>query len=311
MSLTMEERNITPSEAYPGDKTTTKAAEPELLKVEITGDRYTSKEFKDQEWTHMWRRVWMIAGMADDCAAPGDFFTCDLGHEPLLFVRGKDGINGFYNICQHRGAKLVLQEKGSMDSFSCIYHGWKYGLEGELVEAQDRDDFERDPCEHVRLADFRTEIFAGFVWYCLDDDAPGLDDFLGDMKEQLESWQLNDGFRVEHFTVELPCNWKVVIDNFQEGYHIRTLHPQLMETVNENKESVQYDLYDGGHSRMILLGCDPSPNFKPQNTLPDSITHMLTKWDIDPEAYKDRHGEIRPALQKSCLLYTSPSPRDS
>ena len=84
MSLTMEERNITPSEAYPGDKTTTKAAEPELLKVEITGDRYTSKEFKDQEWTHMWRRVWMIAGMADDCAAPGDFFTCDLGHEPLL-----------------------------------------------------------------------------------------------------------------------------------------------------------------------------------------------------------------------------------
>lgn len=299
MSLTIEERNITPSEAYPGDKTTTKAAEPELLKVEITGDRYTSKEFKDQEWTHMWRRVWMIAGMADECAAPGDFFTCDLGHEPLLFVRGKEGINGFYNICQHRGAKLVLQEKGSMDSFSCIYHGWKYGLEGELVEAQDSDDFERDPCEHVRLADFRTEIFAGFVWYCLDDDAPGLDDFLGDMKEQLESWQLNDGFRVEHFTVELPCNWKVVIDNFQEGYHIRTLHPQLMETVNENKESVQYDLYDGGHSRMILLGCDPSPNFKPQNTLPDSITHMLTKWDIDPEAYKDRHGEIRPALQKS------------
>ena len=299
MSLTMEERNITPSEAYPGDKTTTKAAEPELLKVEITGDRYTSKEFKDQEWTHMWRRVWMIAGMADECAAPGDFFTCDLGHEPLLFVRGKEGINGFYNICQHRGAKLVLQEKGSMDSFSCIYHGWKYGLEGELVEAQDSDDFERDPCEHVRLADFRTEIFAGFVWYCLDDDAPGLDDFLGDMKEQLESWQLNDGFRVEHFTVELPCNWKVVIDNFQEGYHIRTLHPQLMETVNENKESVQYDLYDGGHSRMILLGCDPSPNFKPQNFLPDSITHMLTKWDIDPEAYKDRHGEIRPALQKS------------
>ncbi|MEE3080586.1 MAG: SRPBCC family protein [Pseudomonadota bacterium] len=299
MSLTMEERNITPSEAYPGDKTTTKAAEPELLKVEITGDRYTSKEFKDQEWTHMWRRVWMIAGMADDCAEPGDFFTCDLGHEPLLFVRGKGGINGFYNICQHRGAKLVLQEKGSMDSFSCIYHGWKYGLEGELIEAQDRDDFERDPCVHVRLADFRTEIFAGFVWYCLDDDAPGLDDFLGDMKEQLESWQLNDGFRVEHFTVELPCNWKVVIDNFQEGYHIRTLHPQLMETVNENKESVQYDLYDGGHSRMILLGCDPSPNFKPQNTLPDSITHMLTKWDIDPEAFKDRHGEIRPALQKS------------
>ena len=299
MSLTMEERNITPSEAYPGDKTTTKAAEPELLNVEITGDRYTSKEFKDQEWTNMWRRVWMIAGMADDCAAPGDFFTCDLGHEPLLFVRGKGGINGFYNICQHRGAKLVLQEKGSMDSFSCIYHGWKYGLEGELIEAQDRDDFERDPCEHVRLADFRTEIFAGFVWYCLDDDAPGLDDFLGDMKEQLESWQLNDGFRVEHFTVELPCNWKVVIDNFQEGYHIRTLHPQLMETVNENKESVQYDLYNGGHSRMILLGCDPSPNFKPQNTLPDSITHMLTKWDIDPEAYKDRHGEIRPALQKS------------
>ncbi|MCL2915513.1 Rieske 2Fe-2S domain-containing protein [Shewanella corallii] len=288
-----------PAEVYPGDSNLEKAPEPEMKYIPVTGERYTDKGFMSLEWEHVWRKVWHIAGPVTDCAHEGDYFTTELGPESLLFVAGPQGrIQGFYNVCQHRGARLVLNEKGSVSSFSCLYHGWRYYLDGRLADAQDREDFDSDPCSHVQLNKIRTQCFAGFVWYCLDDDAQDLDAFLGPIKSQLQTWKMEEALRVEHFTVELPCNWKVVIDNFQEGYHIRTLHPQLLETVDENKEAVQYDLYPGGHSRMVLLGCHPSPNLQPPDIVPQVLVQMLAKWGLSADDFSGRLEQIRPALQR-------------
>ena len=288
-----------PAVVYPNDETVQKVAEPDFAEVKVTGNRYTSKDFMQKEWQHVWKKVWMIAGMAHDCEEPGDYFTCDLGKENLVFVKNEQGdIQGFYNVCQHRGAKLVLNDKGQMNQFSCLYHGWIYNTDGQLVDLQDPEDFNCDPKNNVHLRKVKTEVFSGFVWYCLDDESPSLEEFLGPMHEQLMSWQLNDSLRVEHFTVGLPCNWKVIIDNFQEGYHIPTLHPQLLETVDERKEAVQYDMYPGGHSRMILLGCNPSPNYQPSDEVPPSLVSILEKWSMNVDDFHSDLQSIRPALQK-------------
>ena len=92
-----------------------KAPEPPLgTDPIITGERYSTTDFAQREWDHMWTRVWQIAGRADQVPEPGDYITYDIGHESIICVRGSDQrIRAFYNVCQHRGNQLVTAEMGS------------------------------------------------------------------------------------------------------------------------------------------------------------------------------------------------------
>ncbi|PYX45579.1 MAG: hypothetical protein DMG79_19020, partial [Acidobacteria bacterium] len=80
-------------------------------------------------------RTWQVAGHASRVTNPGDFFTIELMGEPLLFVRGLDGVlRGFYNVCRHR-AGPPAEGCGSRKLFRCGYHGWTYALDGTLLSA--------------------------------------------------------------------------------------------------------------------------------------------------------------------------------
>jgi hypothetical protein len=71
--------------------------------------RYTSREFMEREWQHLWPRVWLLAGVVSDIPQPGDYFTYDHGHESFVVVRQQDmGIKAFYNVCPHRGNRIAL-----------------------------------------------------------------------------------------------------------------------------------------------------------------------------------------------------------
>ena len=98
-----------------GEAAAAKAPEPALQWTPITADRYTSAEFAQREWDCVFSRVWMVAGLANDIPESGDYLTCEIGRESLLFVRGEDRIvRAFYNVCQHRGNRLVGSESGSV-----------------------------------------------------------------------------------------------------------------------------------------------------------------------------------------------------
>ena len=74
----------------------------------LEGYRYTSREFAEQEWEHIWTRVWLLLGREDEMPEPGDWQQEEVGRESILMVRQKDrSIKAFYNICQHRGQRLV------------------------------------------------------------------------------------------------------------------------------------------------------------------------------------------------------------
>src|ERR1700730_12310687 len=78
---------------------------------------------------------WQVVGHRDQTANPGDYFTTELGGEPLLIVRGPDGeLRGFYNVCRHR-AGPPAEGCVSRKLFRCGYHGWTYSLDGSLIRA--------------------------------------------------------------------------------------------------------------------------------------------------------------------------------
>jgi phenylpropionate dioxygenase-like ring-hydroxylating dioxygenase large terminal subunit len=280
---------------------TEKAPEPQLRPDPIAGERYTSRDFMEREWQRMWTRVWNIGCLASELARPGQFVTCDFGRESLLFTRAEDGeVRGFYNVCQHRGNRLVQSESGSAHTFFCSYHGWLWSASGELLRVQDADDFPQgDPCGRMRLAPIRVETWAGFVWFNLDDDAEPLAEFLSPVAGQLDTYQMHNMVRTHHITLEADCNWKVVQDNFNESYHIPTVHPALKYFLDDTHQNTQFDLYPKGHNRMLMRGGGPGPRAADEEEA--ALKFMkgeLEAWGLCADDFRGRLPEMREALQR-------------
>ena len=97
----------------------------------ITPERYYSKEFMETEWENLWSKAWLIAGPTSDLTKNGDYFVFEIGRESFLIKRNeRSHIKAFYNVCSHRGNKLILNERGNLSTFSCSFHSWKYDWMG-------------------------------------------------------------------------------------------------------------------------------------------------------------------------------------
>ena len=260
----------------------------------ITGDRYWSKEFMQREWDHMWTRVWHIGGRLAEIPNPGDYVVHNFRHESVLIVRQDGGgVRAFYNVCQHRGNRLVWNESGSVAAFTCAYHGWRYALDGRLAFARDPENFAKgDPCGRIKLSELPCGTFGGFVWYSMDPQARPLADYLDPIPRLFANRDMDKMTRVLWRRIKVDTNWKFASDNFNESYHLPDVHPSMGIYVVEHYTGHRFEIYPSGHNRVIELG-HPSP--RPIKS--DIWENTLKAWDIDPAAYAGRPVEARLALQ--------------
>ena len=252
----------------------------------ITPERYYSRQWMEDEWENLWTKIWHVAGREQQLQEPGDYIVHDFMHESVIIAKQKDGsLKGFYNACGHRAQRLVWGE-GSQEHFFCPYHGWKWDLDGALLDACDRDDFPEDPVGKIRLIEVRVDTWAGLVWYTMDDEAPGLMKYLEPWPEIYKNHQFDKTVRARWIRVALDCNWKFWSDNFNESYHTRTAHPQVPPSIDQDHFTSRYEMYPMGHARIIQMG---RPSLR--DRVPAGEHHpyddYLRQWDIDPEAYPD------------------------
>jgi len=253
----------------------------------ITGDRYTSKEFMQREWDHMWTRIWHVAGRTAELEEPGDYIVHDFMNESVFCVLQDDGsIRAFYNSCRHRGMRLV-SASAAADSFKCPYHGWIWGKDGLLNYAQDQHDFPQgDPCGKLRLNEVRCATWGGFVWYTMDDNAPELLDYLAPMPEIYQNYPMDTAVRVFWMKIDLNTNWKFATDNFSESYHTRTAHPQVPPYIDQDVDTARHEMFPGGHGRTVQP-MRPSLTDRLPEGAPHPYDDILRQWDIDPAQYPD------------------------
>ena len=232
-------------------RTTTNGAGGALARHDgIPKERYTSREFAELEWRHMWSKVWLMAGRTSDIPEPGDYFTFEIGPESILVIRQPDGsIAARYNVCMHRGNRLREPGRGHASEFSCLFHGWRYAIDGTLLQALDAETFPQGtPCDRLSLRPVRCETWAGFVFVCLDPDVEPLADFLGIVPSHLDVYGFERWKIAFDCTIEIACNWKTSVDAFNEAYHISATHPWTIAFSDDTR--TQYDCYDK-HTRMI------------------------------------------------------------
>jgi phenylpropionate dioxygenase-like ring-hydroxylating dioxygenase large terminal subunit len=272
---------------------------PKIGNHPIPGERYTSRAFFEREFESMWTKVWLLLGREDEIRNPGDWQREDVGPESILMVRQHDGsIKAFYNVCQHRGNRLVFDEKGHVRRFICKYHSWAYLPDGTLNFAQDAEDFAQgNPCGKVTLRSLPCETFAGFIWVNMDPNAEPLRDYLGPIWDDWNMYPVAQMKRYLAYTVNVPCNWKVIQDNFNESYHLRSVHPEASVQIEEGYRDTQFDMCDEGHSRMVMHAGYPARSLEGRK-LRTPLEHLMRAWELDPETFRGRERDIRPALQQ-------------
>ena len=276
----------------------------------LEGYRYTSRSFFEQEWEGMWTKVWLLLGRESELPNPGDWQMEPVGPEEILMVRQKDGgVKAFYNVCQHRGNPLVEDSKGSVRRFVCKYHSWAWMPDGELNFAPDREDFpEGNPCGKVRLQEVACETFAGFIWVNMDPNCVSLKEYLGPIWSE---WQLRDIHtwkRTLANTMWLPCNWKVVLDNFNESYHVPTVHmgattetnrKEIRGHINTYFKETRFDLSNEGHNRMIMEGGYGVGSTDKDGNILEPLAGQLRYWDLDPADFRGQPEKTRVAIQQA------------
>jgi len=202
--------------------------------------RYTSPQFSSLEQERLWTRVWQVACREEEIAEVGDYFEYLIGDQSILVVRSApDVVRAHHNTCLHRGTRLAAGV-GHLDDecIRCRYHAWRYDLDGNLIEVVDPGEFDPIP-QDLCLGRVRADRWGGFVWVCMDPGAPPLLDYLDPLPSLLAPYHL-DRMRIRTYLgTVLPANWKVVVDAFNEGYHVQGTHPQILPWTDD--VSLEYE----------------------------------------------------------------------
>lgn len=189
-------------------------------------EEYASPRRLAQEKAELFRRLPVVAGHRSQCAAPKDFFTEDLAGVPVLVSRQEDGtVKAFLNVCRHRGSKVTFEECGQRRAFTCPYHAWTYRADGSLSHVPYDDGFVGLDRSSAGLIELPVEERHGLIWVVLTPGEPiNVGAYLGDLDEELASFDIGDYFVERSTVLRADINWKIVVDGFLESYHIRSLH---------------------------------------------------------------------------------------
>lgn len=193
----------------------------------IPVEPYVSETWLAAERRVLFRELPLVVGHASEIAAPGSFLTHDDSGVPLLIVRTGDGTaRAFLNVCRHRGSKLVTEASGQARSFVCRYHAWSYELGGRLQRVPRRELFPTLCDEDVGLVPVPLAERHGLLWAVPGGRGTALDidSYLGAIGPELAAFSLDTHHVHRRVSASRQANWKLVIDAFLEGYHVRSLH---------------------------------------------------------------------------------------
>lgn len=190
---------------------------------------YTDPEVFARERERVFARQWIMAGHVAQIPGAGDYFLFDIAGDNLILIRANDqSIHALYNVCRHRGSRVLLEQSGNAKTLTCLYHGWSYAQDGSLRAAPRMPDGFDPNCFGLRRC--HVKILEGLIFICLAEDNPpgftrigeGLAPFL-----QLHGTANTQVAKRQIFPV--AANWKLVVENYLECYHCKPSHPEYCQ----------------------------------------------------------------------------------
>ncbi len=209
---------------------------------------YTDPDIYALELERIIYRNWILAGHQSQLPNPGDFKVLDVAGESAIIVRGTNGsLKGFANVCRHRGSLVCLAHEGHADKFACPYHGWTYDIDGKLIAARNMpEDF--DMAAHG-LNPVSVDVIHGLIFVCFTDTPPSLEGARRDLAEPMAMFDFENLKVAAQKNYEIPANWKLSIENYQECYHCATAHPEYARMHTLMLDSSKRERVQGENAR--------------------------------------------------------------
>ena len=205
---------------------------------------YRDPELAELEQERIFSRTWQLVAHVSQLPNAGDYLTGTAGVQPVLVLRAEDGgLRAFRNVCRHRGSRLLNGSGQCGQAIRCLYHGWTYRLDGELIGVPEgRSIADLDKSE-LGLFPARVETLCGLVFVNLDVHAQPLAEQVAGLPERLAPYDIEGLKPSGEWHNTQPANWKIVIDNYNEGYHVPIAHPGLMRLLDYKRYDVE--VHDG------------------------------------------------------------------
>jgi phenylpropionate dioxygenase-like ring-hydroxylating dioxygenase large terminal subunit len=242
---------------------------PELGTGPVPIEPNVSPEYFERERERIFKRSWLCVGRVDEVPAVGDYFAKDLEivRTGVIILRGKDGrIQAFHDVCRHRGNRIAPSCSGNTKSFVCGFHGWAYDLAGKLVHIPDEEQFHDLDKTDYGLRPVATDTWEGFIFINVDPSpTQTLAEFIGEFYSAFQGYPFDSMELVVKYEATLAVNWKVLMEIFQECYHVGYIHSRTVADVGTGRDNpfghlLSTRLYERHRSASVYYNAERKPS---------------------------------------------------
>ncbi|SDQ87932.1 SRPBCC family protein [Pseudovibrio sp. Tun.PSC04-5.I4] len=207
-------------------------------------EAYTSQEWFDREQELIFSKTWAFAGFQEDVFEPGQYISVPAGLNNIFIVMGRDHrLRAFHNICRHRGTQLLRAEGKTQKAITCPYHDWTYDLEGNLISVPDQEqEFPGIDLSCNGLKKASVDIWRGMLWVHPDENAPSIVNWFGKVEPYLAPYDPAQLIETEegYSKHEIKANWKIIVENYIDGYHLSHLHSHTLNMYDHSKIECEF-----------------------------------------------------------------------
>ncbi len=237
---------------------------------------YSSDDYWQQEQRTLFSHSWVFVGFAHEISNPGDVLPVEIAGKPVFLIRDRDGgISAYHNVCRHRCLKLIDEKTNVGPRIRCPYHSWVYGLDGALKSTP----FFGGPDKHTpqgfdpsrfSLVAVNCEVWFDWIFINLSNSPSPFTEHIEPLKRRLVDVDFDQVKAVATIDLgEVKCNWKLLMENFIEPYHVQFVH----SSTTDQPLSDHYTVIDG-HCLGSAVDIDESSTKKRANTLSVSSLYL-------------------------------------
>jgi phthalate 4,5-dioxygenase oxygenase subunit len=174
---------------------------------------------------------WFPAGLSQVLERDGQPLRVQLLGRKFVAFRSTDGRVGFFNEgCPHRGVSLALA-RNEDNALRCIFHGWKFGVEGVVREAPTQPVHHEEFCRKVPLKHYPVREAAGLFWVWLGSGEP----------KRFPDFDFTE-FGAGHYRAirqELKFNWIQSIEGLVDSAHVSILHQDWLQSAGDKSAALE------------------------------------------------------------------------